>query len=212
MTTIRKRTLESKQTQAGPRKRLINNRRVPLEVICPSTNQLSRSVYIVARPVTKAGYFKPLSEGKPPFCHWALLVSEYDHTELRQHIISQTSDPANTSNLSWGTLYEITNGDGAMVLLTNENFGRQFGPDWRYALIAHVGKTYLADSTIYDHGDTLHTKSANPEQPVRSQRRRKIMTSIQITAKILFGICIKFCAPRHRVHGLQERYKKRSRI
>jgi hypothetical protein len=42
-----------------------------------------------------------------------------------------------------------------MVLITNENFGRQFGHDWRYALIAHVGKTVLADSTIYDHGETF---------------------------------------------------------
>src|SRR5271154_3941083 len=155
MTTIRKRTLESTQTQVGPRKRLINNHRIPLEVIFPSTNQLSRSVYIVARPVTKAGYFKPLSEGKLPFCHWALLVSEYDQTELRQHIISQTGNPSNTANRSWGTLYEITNGDGTMVLMTNETFGRRFGHDWRYALIAHVGKTYLVDSTIYDHGETF---------------------------------------------------------
>jgi hypothetical protein len=155
MTTIRKRTLESTQSQVGPRKRLINNYRIPLEIIFPSTNQLSRSVYIVARPVTKAGYFKPLSEGKLPFCHWALLVSEYDQTDLRQHIISQTGNPSNRANRSWGTLYEITNGDGAMVLITNDNFGRQFGHDWRYALIAHVGKTCLADSRIYDHGKTF---------------------------------------------------------
>jgi len=147
-----KRAFESTQTYGGPRKRLINNRRVPLKII---SKHGVRSVYIVARPVTKAGYFKPLSEGKLPFCHWALLVSEYDQSELRRHLKSQSEDLSTSPNRPWGALYEITNGDGVMVLMTNENFGRSFGHDWRYALIAYVGETSLHDGIIYEHGKSI---------------------------------------------------------
>lgn len=146
-----KRALDSTQTPGRPRKRLINNRRVPLKITSPENHAL-RSVYIVARPVTKAGYFKPLSEGKLPFCHWALLVSEHNQSELQKHLISQSEAPSTSPKHSWGALYEITKGDGVMVLMTNENFGRKFGDDWQYALIAYVGETSLEDGLIYDHG------------------------------------------------------------
>lgn len=150
MTASRKRDLEAVRKRL--RKRSVNTFRIPIELIFPPTFQSSRSVYIVARPLTKAGYFKFLSDGKLLLCHWGLPVSPYNQMDLRQHIISQSESGSNGASDSWGTLYEITNGDGAMVLNVNEYFGRHFGHDWRYALIAEVGTAQIPDKKIYDHG------------------------------------------------------------
>ena len=147
-----KRKYEFPRNRDGPRKRLINNLRIPIQRPYPPTRRYSRSVYIVARPLTKAGYFKILSEGKLPLCHWGLLVSNFNQIQLRQHIISRSDSTHCTDEASWGTLYEITNGEGVMILNREENFGRDLEPDWQYAILAHVGKTRLPDSAIYDHG------------------------------------------------------------
>ena len=153
MAPIRKHELES--TQIRRRKRSINTFPPPIEHIFPAIKHPSRSVYIVTRPLTKAGNFKFLSEGKLPLCHWGLLVSKFNPNELREQIISQSESNSCAARTSWGTLYEIINGGGVMVLNRNEYFGRCFGRDWTYAIIAHVGKTHLPDSTIYDHGNII---------------------------------------------------------
>jgi len=130
MSPRKKCDLESKQNRLR-RKYFINTFAIPIELISPPTNRPSRSVYIVARPITKAGYFKFLSEGKLPLCHWGLLVSRCNEVELRRHIISLLESSCCTAKASWGTLYEIINGHGMMVLNTNENFGVNFDHDWR---------------------------------------------------------------------------------
>ena len=207
MTAIRKRTPESTQTQIRRRKRLINNRRVPLEVIFPSTNRASGSIYIVARPVTKAWHFnimmdsawrrglssnrplrwrqsasifrddietspfrsvyivaRPITKAKEwsvgffsdhsfPFCHWGLVVSTYDESELRQHISHQAENRYHSSLLPWGTLFELFNRSGQCMVNVVEDFGwNSCLCDWSTFLIRHVGRTQMPDGEIQKHG------------------------------------------------------------
>src|ERR1700738_2290336 len=53
-----------------------------------------RAVYVVPRPRRKAGPFSFLSEAKLPLCHWALLVSEQGHVDLRDRVNRLAPDTA----------------------------------------------------------------------------------------------------------------------
>jgi hypothetical protein len=110
-------------------------------------DQLKRSVYVIARPVKKAGSFSPLSQRKFCLCHWGLLISLYSENELDQCI--QERKP-------WGSLFEISNDDGKLKLERTENFnGRSSAADWSYTFSMYVGKTRKSDRRIYKHGNIL---------------------------------------------------------
>lgn len=115
----------------------------------------TRSVYIVARPIKKAGSLSSLSEGKFSLCHWALLISPNNEKQLRSHIERQAASCSQSRQSSWGTLFEIFNIDGTIEVHVVEDFGRHISPDWGYACIMHLGETHLQDAKIVGRGEYI---------------------------------------------------------
>ena len=153
MTASRKRELPSK-LRIHRRKGSYYTMNLPIQKRYSVRRERSaRSVYIVARPINKAGPLSPLSEGKFSLCHWALLISPINENELRSHIERQASSCCESRQSSWGTLFEIFNVDGTVQVNVVEHFGRHISPDWGYAYIMHLGETYLQDAKIVRHGE-----------------------------------------------------------
>jgi hypothetical protein len=121
----------------------------PIKKLAPR-NERTRSVYIVARPIHKAGNLSFLSEGSLPLCHWGLLISPYNQAALQKHLEHQKTEDHSMISQTWGTLVEISQ--------TAEGFhqhdtDRTFGPtDWDYMCIVHVGSTRLSDHKINRKG------------------------------------------------------------
>lgn len=125
-----------------------------------SKAQRKRSVYVLARPIKAAGKLSFLSEGKFPFCHWALLVSSHSESELqRRCLMLNTPDSDNRTliNASWGTLFELfRTHDGQNLSHMITEFGAtNLMSDWSYACIAYVGKTKYTDYRLCKEGNLL---------------------------------------------------------
>jgi hypothetical protein len=139
-TTVRKK-------RRNPQVHLVLN---PVKKLVPRNERTTRSVYIVARPINKAGNLSFLSEGSLPLCHWGLLISPYNQAALRKHLKHQTIEDRNTISQTWGTLFEILQtGEGFHQLNTDHSFGPT---DWDYTCIVHVGTTKLLDHRINRKG------------------------------------------------------------
>jgi hypothetical protein len=122
----------------------------PIKKLAPRTERITRSVYVVGRPIKKAGKLSFLSEGSLPLCHWGLLVSPYTLTALRRHLKRQSKGDCNEVNGSWGTLFEISQTEnGFHQLETNNDFRPS---DWDYMCIVNVGGTTLLDHRISRQG------------------------------------------------------------
>ena len=115
-----------------------------------------RSVYVVARPLSKAGPFSFLSEGKFPLCHWALLVSEHGHVDLRDRVNRLAPDTA-----SWGTGFELHRMEDKNAAHLIKEFGpAEFLGEWSAACVAYVGKTESSDHILYIKG-TFYSLAAH---------------------------------------------------
>jgi hypothetical protein len=136
--------LETESKRRRRRKSHIHTVTTPLKRLAPKRERRTRSVYILARPIKKAGHLGFLSEGKFPLCHWSLLVSPYNQRELKNHI-RQGID-------SWGTIFEICNSDGTHVPNVYKHSPQIFVRDWGYVCLAYVGKAHLPDYRISHHG------------------------------------------------------------
>jgi hypothetical protein len=140
MTAIHRREVESKRRRR--RKPLIYTVSTPTKRLTPPQKRRIRSVYILARPIKKAGQLGFLSEGKFPLCHWGLLVSPYNQREMQDHIRQGTQ--------SWGTIFEISLSlRGTHIPNIHTYSARTFSGDWQYACIAYVGETYLPNYRIF---------------------------------------------------------------
>jgi hypothetical protein len=139
-TTVRKK-------RRNPQVHLVPN---PLKKLVPRNERTTRYVYIVARPIHKAGNLAFLSEGSLPLCHWGLLISPHNQAALRKHLKHQEIEDHNTINHTCGTLFEIwQTGEGFHQLNTDHSFGPA---DWDYMCIVHVGTTKLLDHRINRKG------------------------------------------------------------
>ena len=127
----------------------VQRRKSSLYTILITLERLKRSVYIVARPITKAGWFGWSSEGKLPLCHWALLISPYNENELLYRLVLQT---AYRGSISWGTLFELLNDNGNNKVNEVKHFGRHYSAEWGYAYIMHLGETRSPDFKIKQDG------------------------------------------------------------
>lgn len=98
MTATQQRELGSRRRHR--RKPTIHVVSAPWKRLAPQRGRRKRSVYILARPIKKAGQLRFLSEGKFPLCHWGLLISPYNRRQLLHHIQKGTQ--------SWGMIFEIS--------------------------------------------------------------------------------------------------------
>jgi hypothetical protein len=132
------------------RKPLVHIVPSPIRKLVPRSERTTRSVYIVARPIKKAGKLSFLSERSLPLCHWGLLVSPYTKNELCRHLKKLSHGDCNIANNSWGTLFEIYQTEqGFHELQTISAFGPS---DWEYMCLVYVAQTQLPNYRIKRQG------------------------------------------------------------
>jgi len=115
---------------------------------------LTRFIYLVARPISKAGPFGFLSEGKLPLCHWGILVSEYDEKAFFELLDYQTA--TNQESLRLGMLFELAreeSHDAKWQVNVVPNFGKQLPRIWKNVMVFHVGETIIANEDIISYGN-----------------------------------------------------------
>jgi hypothetical protein len=117
-----------------------------------------RSLYVVARPIRKAGRLKLsfLSEGSFPFCHWGLFVSYYNENELLEKMIQYSEDISDVGEPGMGTMFELQQTPQGNKPNVVSDFRLSC---WEQAVYAQVGETRLSDQDISDHGTDLNFKS-----------------------------------------------------
>jgi hypothetical protein len=145
MTAIRQ--LETEPKQRRRRKPPIHTASTPIKRLALKRERRARSVYILARPMKRAGYLGILTGGKFPLCHWAVLVSPHNQREFRDH--SQGIKEIDC----WGTMFEISaDPHKVQVLNVHEYFAQHFTLDGVDVRMAYIGKTHLPDYRISHHG------------------------------------------------------------
>jgi hypothetical protein len=135
--------------------RLQRYKRRPRSTFTNDTDtSLLRSVYIVARPITKAKEWgiDSLSEDSFPFCHWGLLISPFDESGLQRHLSREARKGCNSDLSQWGTLLELFNQAGRCTVNVVEDFGVLPAlEEWDYVLIRCVGRTEMSNDEIREH-------------------------------------------------------------
>ena len=139
------------------RKSSIRTVATPVKRLSPQIERQKRSVYIIARPINKAGKFRFLSEASFPFCHWGLLVSPRSPKQLRYYLKYYAKGHRNPSQFSLGTLFELYNADGMNKVNVVKDFGRDFSFEWTSMCSAFIGNTELFDYRI-SHRGTFHIR------------------------------------------------------
>jgi len=136
--------------------RLQRYKRRPRSTLTNDTDTpLLRSVYIVARPITKAKEWgvDSLSQDSFPFCHWGLLISPFDEAGLQRNISRQARKGCSSDISRWGILLELFNQAGRCTVNVVEDFGVFPAlEEWDYVLMQSVGRTEMSDDELREHG------------------------------------------------------------
>ena len=105
------------------------------------------SVWIIARPIDLPDYISFISRGRLPFCHWGILVSHLNHSELQaEWFETEKMELEYRRDVmgNWGNLYELHRDPETDKTLPNVM--TDFGPsslvdEWAYAVAEYVGTT-----------------------------------------------------------------------
>lgn len=112
-----------------------------------------RSVFVVARPLKVAGPLSFASEGKFPLCHWGLLISEADPTNITSRWETYCKTKDLSSRPPRGTLFELVRLGQRNTHNKREDFGLEvWDAEWGNISIQHVGKTALTDRELAEQG------------------------------------------------------------
>lgn len=111
-----------------------------------------RSVFVIARPLAIASRLGVsfFSDGKFPFCHWGLLVTELEVSEIVARWRAFYQNPNQDLNESWGTVFELfRTPDNRNLSHTIKEFNPGKATDnWSWMCLTQVGETTQSDRKL----------------------------------------------------------------
>ena len=115
---------------------------------------ITRSVFVVARPLETMGPLGFLSDGKVPFCHWGLFISNANS----YHILSSWEKYRRTKKASnrpaHGTLFELVRFGSNNSHSKRQDFGFElWEAEWGHISIHYVGTTKRTEEELNDFGN-----------------------------------------------------------
>jgi hypothetical protein len=92
-----------------------------------------------------------LSDGKFPFCHWGVLITTMDISEVMQAIETLRSNDINgLDNMDFGTMYELFRGEGNInsVNISRPVSVKYLRSSWATFSARFAGRTTLSQENI----------------------------------------------------------------
>jgi hypothetical protein len=113
-----------------------------------------RAVWILAKPIEVPGKF--LLQDKFPLCHWGLLLSGLEASELMTQWY-QWRKLGQLPAESWGTLIELCRMPGNLnkYRVVNAFGNTEISGKWKRCAIAYCGESHLSDAELSTHGSPL---------------------------------------------------------
>jgi hypothetical protein len=123
-----------------------------------------RSVWIIARPLSKAFLFPPFaatSEGKFSLNHWGVLVTEFDVTAIRAILLRKEPHTRSLSNINLGALFELDQDRfGTTTARQTADFGTDdVSREWQRVCAAYMGVTHQSNGEIEIEGQGSSTSA-----------------------------------------------------
>jgi hypothetical protein len=116
-----------------------------------------RDVYIVARGLRAAGRFAPLSDGKLPLCHWALLITSQTQWWIQTQLVRFSESNGQSELPPWGTLFELSRTlENKVSHRKSRGFSLQeWHKEWGTVSMTYVGTTKVTDHMLVAKGAQL---------------------------------------------------------